>query len=227
MIAGLVKMQFPSCQTPEQPLGLYPLVSRAEDAALLFQNGITTLQIRIKDLQGEALRQELAATVRLAKTHKARLFINDYWQIAIELGAYGVHLGQEDLHTADTQALFQAGLRLGVSTHNPSEIETALPLQPSYLAIGPIFGTQSKQLDYPAVGLDNLSHWSRSLPMPVVAIGGIGLEQLGAVVRAGANGVAMIQGLQLHQADGAEHLHTLQTRFAENYQAWSKTPNDE
>jgi len=163
-------MQFRSCHTPDKPLGIYPLVDRADKLKCLFDAGITTAQIRIKDLDGQQLEQELVQADTVAKSYQARLFINDYWKMALQLNSYGVHLGQEDVLDADLSAIHQAGIRLGVSTHTPAEIDSALTIQPSYLAIGPIFETQSKQLSYPTIGLKNLQHWVETLDVPVVTL---------------------------------------------------------
>lgn len=213
-------MQFPTCQTLEHPLGLYPLVNRAADLRPLFAAGVDTVQIRIKDLHGEALEAELAEADRLAKQANARLFINDYWQNALALNAYGVHLGQEDLEAlapADLEALHQSGLRLGISTHTPDEIDLALRIQPSYIAIGPVFETQSKVVNYATTGLDNLKAWRQRVDYPVVAIGGIDADNLGQVVQAGADGIAMISGIHQDGFELHESLRLLKEQFDEAF----------
>lgn len=211
-------MQFLPCQSPEQPLGIYPLVDRAEKLKTLFEAGITTAQIRIKDLDGERLEKELSQADSVAKSYQSRLFINDYWEMALQLNSYGVHLGQEDVLEADLSAVHQAGIRLGVSTHTPEEIASALTIQPSYIAIGPVFKTQSKQLSYPTTGLNNLQHWVKTLNVPVVVIGGIQRHNLTDVIQAGANGVAMISGLNLSGCTQTEGLQTLIDTFNTAYQ---------
>lgn len=212
---------FLACQTPDNPLGIYPLVDRADKLIPLFDAGITTAQIRIKDLTGTALEKELTQADALAKAYQARLFINDYWQIALELNSYGVHLGQEDvtdLALADLTALHQAGIRLGISTHNPQEMTAALAIQPSYIAIGPIFETSTKSLSYHPVGLTNLKQWAQHIAQPVVAIGGIQQQHLAQIVEAGANGIAMINGLHLNQMNPPSSLQTLIHTFNHAYQ---------
>ena len=87
------------------------------------------------------------------------MFINDYWRQAIDAGAYGVHLGQEDLDIADIGAIAAAGLRLGVSTHSYYEIARAHALSPSYIAIGPVYPTTSKVMRFGAQGLTQLKRW--------------------------------------------------------------------
>lgn len=184
---------FPPCNAKE--LGLYPIVDRADWLAKLLPTGVKTLQLRIKDLQGAALEQEIKAGIALAKQHQANLFINDYWELAIQYGAYGVHLGQEDLQTAHLEKIRAAGLRLGVSTYGYYEIARAHAINPSYIACGPIFPTTSKILSCTPQGLAQLHRWRKMLHYPLVAIGGIDLEKMPAVLATQVDGVAMISAI--------------------------------
>ena len=187
-------MQFPSCNNT--PLGIYPIVDRVAKLTPLYACGITTAQLRVKDLQGEALEQEIVEAITLSRKYHVRFFLNDYWQLAIKHGAYGVHLGQEDIQEADIEAIYDAGLRLGISTHTPHEIDIALGLTPSYLAIGPIYEPISKQLTYPPVGITKLKAWAKKVPYPIVAIGGITQENIATVAAAkAASGIAMISSV--------------------------------
>lgn len=187
---------FPDCG-PE-PLGLYPVVDRAHWLEILLPAGISTLQLRVKDLEGDALRDELARAIEIAHKYDARLFINDYWQLAIELDAYGVHLGQEDLDSADITAIRAAGLRLGISTHCHYEVARAVRYQPSYLACGPVYPTISKDMPWRPHGPSGLAYWREVLrDYPLVAIGGIGRERLAAISAVGPDAIAMITGLTL------------------------------
>jgi hydroxymethylpyrimidine kinase/phosphomethylpyrimidine kinase/thiamine-phosphate diphosphorylase len=187
-------------QIPPQPfspcthshLGLYPIVDRAHWLERLLPLGIRTLQVRIKDLTGESLKQELAASVRIAQQYSAQLFINDYWELALELGAYGVHLGQEDIETADLLKLQQSGIRLGLSSHCEEEVQRALSLQPSYIATGPVYPTQTKIMPWNPQTLDGVRHWRKKIHCPLVAIGGINAERLPYVWETGVDGVAVL-----------------------------------
>jgi hydroxymethylpyrimidine kinase/phosphomethylpyrimidine kinase/thiamine-phosphate diphosphorylase len=136
---GIRRPQFPDCG--DSPLGFYPIVPNTEWLERILPLGVATVQLRIKNKQGAALEREIADAIACARRYGARLFVNDYWQLALKHGAYGVHLGQEDLETADIAALAQAGIRLGVSTHCYAEVAHALALRPSYIAIGPVFHT--------------------------------------------------------------------------------------
>lgn len=189
---------FPPCTGGEHPetLGLYPIVDRADWLTRLLPQGITTVQLRIKDLAGDDLRQELTAANAIARAHNARLFINDHWQLAIEIGAYGVHLGQEDLATADLAALQRAGLRLGISNHCHYELVRALALRPSYLAVGPVFATTTKAMPWTPHDLSGLRHWQHSLTnYPLVAIAGMTSGNIASVAATGVSGIALITAI--------------------------------
>ena len=184
-------MRFKDCG--DTPLGIYPLVDRASKLKTLYELGITTAQLRVKDLKGEALEDEVVNAIKISEEYNARLFINDYWELAIKHKAYGIHLGQEDLETANLEAIHQVDIRLGVSTHTTKEIEMALEIEPSYLAIGPIFETTSKKVNYETVGVKELTNWSKKLSYPVVAIGGINLSNIEDIIAIkNVDGIAMI-----------------------------------
>ncbi len=110
-------------------------------------------------------------------------------------GAYGIHLGQEDLDEADLPALAEAGLRLGLSTHTYYELARTLAVDASYLALGPIYQTATKELAYDPRGLQRLSNWKKYINQPLVAIGGIDLAKAQEVVKAGADGIAVISAI--------------------------------
>ncbi len=184
---------FPDCGS--RPPGLYPIVDRARWLERLLPQGVDTIQIRIKDLSGEALRDELARCVALSRHHGARLFVNDHWQLALELGAYGVHLGQEDLHLARLDALRDAGLRLGLSSHCHWEFARARGLKPSYIATGPVFPTTSKDMPWRPQGFEGVVYWRRLWDGPLVAIGGIEPRHCPTLRDAGADGIAMISAI--------------------------------
>ncbi len=144
-------------------LGLYPVVDSVEWIERLLEAGVRTLQLRIKDKRDEEVEADVVAAIALGRRYDARLFINDYWRLAIKHQAYGVHLGQEDLETTDLNAIRQAGLRLGVSTHDDMEIDVALAARPSYIALGHVFPTQTKQMPSAPQGLTQLArHLARA-----------------------------------------------------------------
>ena len=193
------------------PIGFYPVVPTAAWVQQLLQWGVRTIQLRIKTADhtpAEISAQVIAAIEAGNAVPGAQVFINDHWQLALSAGAYGVHLGQEDLDTADIETLRCAGMRLGLSTHTLEELARAKAVQPSYLAIGPIYPTTLKIMPYEPVGLERLAEWaSLAAPFPVVAIGGISLQRLPGVVaclNGKQDGVAVVSAVTLaadpHQA---------------------------
>ncbi len=184
---------FKSC---DGPLGLYPVVNRAHWLETLLPLGINIIQLRVKDLQGAELKQEIQQAIKIARQYDAKLFINDYWELAIECEAYGVHLGQEDLEVADLQAISDAGVRLGLSSHCFFEVARAKTIKPSYIAFGPVYETQSKDMPWIPQGPNGLRYWRAHLPnMPMVAIGGIHGERLTKVKDTGVDSIAMISAI--------------------------------
>jgi thiamine-phosphate diphosphorylase len=183
------------------PIGFYPVVHDAAWVQRLLGWGVRTVQLRFKaagHTPAEIEREVNAAVEAGKQVPSAQVFINDHWQLALAAGAYGVHLGQEDLDTADIEVLRRAGLRLGLSTHTPAELARAHAVQPSYLAIGPIYPTTLKVMPYAPVGLERLAAWApQAAPYPVVAIGGISLERLPGVLACGVDGVAVVSAVTL------------------------------
>ncbi|MEM0951763.1 MAG: bifunctional hydroxymethylpyrimidine kinase/phosphomethylpyrimidine kinase [Cyanobacteria bacterium P01_H01_bin.74] len=184
------RKKFPDCG----PLGFYPIVNRAHWLGKLLPLGVSTIQLRIKDLSGDALAAEIESAVAISKQYDCQLFINDYWQLALSCGAYGVHLGQSDLDTADLDAIASAGLRLGVSTHCYYEVGRALAVNPSYIAVGPIFETTTKSMAFKPQGLAALKRWRSVLAnYPMVAIAGIFLDNAEEVLDCGVDSVAVVR----------------------------------
>jgi thiamine-phosphate diphosphorylase len=186
-------IEFPN--NGQKPLGLYPIVDSVEWLERLLPLGVDTIQLRIKDKQDAILENEIKRSIACAKKFNARLFINDYWELAIAYGAYGVHLGQEDLKIANIEAIRQAGLRLGISTHNDEEIICAQAVYPSYIAYGPIYPTASKSMVAQCVGIQKLRKAVCMSDRPVVAIGGINLQRIASTLKTGVDGVAVIAAI--------------------------------
>lgn len=174
---------------------LYPIVDSFSWVKKLLEHGVSTIQLRIKNRNAINLENEIKQSIECAKRFQARLYINDYWELAIRYQAYGVHLGQEDLDSADLEKIYLNGLRLGISTHNYAEVNRAKLLQPSYLAIGPIFPTTSKVMPFAPQGTAQLKHWRKILDYPLVAIGGINLENINEVLLTHVDAIAMISAI--------------------------------
>ena len=178
--------------------GLYPIVESPAWVERMALIGITTLQLRIKHQPIERVRAQIAAAVQIAQRYQLQLFINDYWQLAIEYQAYGVHLGQADLLDADLTAIARAGLRLGISTHGDFEFQTARQLNPSYLAVGAIFPTVTKDMSGKLQGLTRLARFrALEASIPIVAIGGIYHHNIQTVLATGVDMVAVVSAISL------------------------------
>lgn len=177
--------------------GIYPIVETLPMLAELLSAGVRIIQLRIKS---SAITAEIRKTIREAivmarRYPQSQLFINDYWKEAIEYGAFGVHLGQEDLVRADLKAIAKAGLRLGVSSHAFWEVARALTVSPSYVACGPVFPTRAKVMPWKPQGIANLRFWSLLIKHPVIGIGGINAENLADVRATGCAGASIIAAI--------------------------------
>lgn len=161
--------------------------------------GVKLVQLRLKDRPADSLRHEIRAGLALARAQGAALVVNDHWQIAIEEGADWLHLGQEDLDTADLPAIRRAGLKLGLSTHDHAELDRALGLSPDYVALGPVYPTILKAMKWQPQGLDRLRDWKRRVgDVPLCAIGGMTVDRAGGAFEAGADLVSAVTDITLH-----------------------------
>jgi thiamine-phosphate pyrophosphorylase len=179
-----------------QQLGLYAVLPDAAWVGRMARAGVPTVQLRFKSEDAGAIQREVQAAVQAVQGTGALLFINDHWQAAIAAGAYGVHLGQEDLDTADLNAIRQAGLRLGLSTHGYAEMCRADAHAPSYIAMGAVYPTTLKRMTTAAQGTGRLSAYASLLrDYPLVAIGGIDAARLPEVMASGVGSVAVVRAL--------------------------------
>ncbi|RMH43908.1 MAG: thiamine phosphate synthase, partial [Gammaproteobacteria bacterium] len=177
------------------PIGLYPIVDSLDWLERLQHYELALIQLRLKKPLAQC-RDEIRAACELARKAGIRLIVNDHWQAAIEYGAFGVHLGQDDLAEADLDAIAHANLALGVSTHDYFELVRALALSPSYVALGHIFPTPTKVMPSAPQGLQRLAEYVKlPLPVPTVAIGGIDLDNARSVADTGVDGVAVVRAV--------------------------------
>jgi len=187
---------------PELSKGLdpfYPIVPDFQWLMRIVPLGVKTVQLRLKDAAPKEINRQIADSLALTRRHGCQLIVNDYWQAAIDEGADYVHLGQEDLAAADLAAIKRTGLRLGVSTHDEAELETALAADPTYVALGPIYETKLKVMKWAPQGLERIAQWRRRIGrMPLVAIGGITPDRATGVITAGATSVAVITDFLTH-----------------------------
>ncbi|KQR84951.1 thiamine-phosphate pyrophosphorylase [Burkholderia sp. Leaf177] len=204
----------PFAHCPDR-LGLYAVLPSAEWVEQVLDQGVKTVQLRRKSADSGDLRQEIERSVAAGVKHQAQLFINDHWQAAIDAGAYGVHLGQEDVDTANLNAIAEAGLRLGLSTHGYYEMLKALHFKPSYLALGAVFPTTTKVMPTAPQGLSRLARYVRLLDgfVPLVAIGGVNGSVLQQVLSTGVGSAAVVRAIT-EAPELASAISALQQEFA-------------
>ena len=201
---------------PPTPLGLYAIVDSAEWVRRVLNAGVRTVQLRIKNPHQTGLENEVRTSQALCRQAQAQFYLNDHWQLALKLGVDGVHLGQEDLASADLSALQAAGVRLGISTHSAWEMARALTLRPSYVAVGPVHATLSKDMPWLPQGNANVAYWSQLLDTPVVAIAGMNPARAQTAAEAGASGIALISGLT-QAADPHAAVQVFQSHIARGW----------
>ncbi|WP_315799419.1 thiamine phosphate synthase [Bradyrhizobium sp. SZCCHNR1002] len=175
------------------PDRFYPVVDSLAWVERLTKLGVGTVQLRAKNLDDGQALQIVTDALQITKGTATKLIVNDYWRAAVVAGAQHVHLGQEDLAEADVKAIKEAGLTLGLSTHDDAELETALAAEPDYVALGPIFPTTLKAMRFAPQGIAKISVWKQRVgTIPLVAIGGIKLEQAAEIFAAGADSIAVV-----------------------------------
>lgn len=177
----------------------YPIFDSAAWLDRALPLGVKLVQLRLKDMDNAALRAEIRLGLTLARQHGAALVVNDHWQIAMDEGADWLHLGQEDLDTADLPAIRRAGLKLGLSTHDHAELDRALALSPDYVALGPVYPTILKQMKWHQQGVERVTEWKRIVgDVPLCAIGGLTPERGRECLDAGADLVAAVTDIALN-----------------------------
>jgi thiamine-phosphate pyrophosphorylase len=177
----------------------YLIVDTAAWIERLVPLGVKLVQLRAKDLPPAELRTEIRAARDICAGQGCQLVVNDHWKMAIEEGCDFVHLGQEDLAAADRGAIERAGLKLGLSTHDAAELQTALAARPDYVALGPIWRTILKQMPWAPQTPGRLCVWrARIGALPLVAIGGVTVERLPEVFAAGADSAAVVTDITRH-----------------------------
>lgn len=177
----------------------YPVVPDADWVERLLAWGARLIQLRIKDCPEPTLRAQIERAKGACAAAGAQLVVNDHWQLAFDTGCNFVHLGQEDLAEADLAALRRARMRIGISTHDHAELDRALAQAPDYVALGPIYPTQLKQMPWPPQGLARIAEWKRLVgARPLVAIGGLTVMRAELCLAAGADCVAVVGDIVRH-----------------------------
>lgn len=178
---------------PTTPDIFYPIVPDIDWMHRLVPLGVRTIQLRLKDASAAEIDRQIAEGADVCRRHACQFIVNDYWQAAMRHGCEDLHLGQEDLETADLTAIRDAGIRLGISTHDERELDIALAVKPAYVALGPIYETKLKAMRFGPQGLDRIGAWRQRIgDRPLIAIGGITPERATGVIAAGADSVSVI-----------------------------------
>jgi hydroxymethylpyrimidine kinase/phosphomethylpyrimidine kinase/thiamine-phosphate diphosphorylase len=204
-----------------EPLQVYTVTQSLHVLEQVLKAGARTVQLRVKlDINSDAdsviqdqdqvqchldkIENDIICAIALGRQYKAQVFINDHWQLALKHSAFGVHLGQEDLLQADLSQIAEAGLALGLSSHGYFEMLLVQQLSPSYLAIGHIFPTPTKQMPSLPQGLLKLSRYCQLLSgkVPLVAIGGVTIQNLSQLKSTLVNDVAVVRGIELAENPG-------------------------
>lgn len=176
----------------------YLIVGHVGRLELLVPQGAKLVQLRIKDKPEAEVRRQIARARDFCAVHDAQLVVNDHWQAALDLNCSFVHLGQEDMDSADFAALRRKGVRFGLSTHDEAELDRALSLGPEYVALGPVYPTLLKKMKWGPQGLERVTRWKQLAgEVPLVAIGGLTPERLPGVFAAGADSAAVVTDIQL------------------------------
>jgi thiamine-phosphate pyrophosphorylase len=171
-------------------------LSHTEQVRRLIDGGATLIQLREKSLDPRTFLTDAEAALKVAQKNGVKLIINDRVDIAMALGADGIHLGQTDLPPAIARRLVGPDSIIGFSTHNREQVLEAVTLPVNYVAFGPVFATATKRDPDAVAGLEGLAS-ARSIlaDIPLVAIGGISSEKVLSVIQAGADSVAIISAL--------------------------------
>jgi thiamine-phosphate pyrophosphorylase len=184
-------------------LGYVEIGACRKIAEALVAGGVDLLQLRAKN-HSPAEIEKLAVELRpVLSEHGVPLIINDHPQIARNVRADGVHLGQDDLPIAEARKIVGPDRAVGKSTHSIDQAIRAFYEGADYIGFGPIFATPTKP-DYPPIGLDDIAKVHESVRIPIFCIGGIKLDNLAKVIEAGARRVVIVSGL-LQASDPAEY----------------------
>jgi thiamine-phosphate pyrophosphorylase len=201
---------------------LYPITasgnltkfSHVQQAEVFLEAGIRFFQVREKRMPDALFYRELLHIKQLCDEAKARFLVNDRIDLSLAVGASGVHLGQNDLPVPVARRLLGKDAIIGVSTHNREEFCTAQENEVDYVAIGPIFGTSTKKSEYPPLGIPAVRTLAQQRRRPMVAIGGIRLEEAIELWEAGVDSVAVVSDI----ATAAEPRKRIQSYF----EAWPR-----
>lgn len=170
-----------------------PLTGYEKCTEILVDYGIKFVQLRIKNETDDQVRRIAEILIKKTENSETKLIINDYANIAYECGAHGVHLGQNDMPFTDARKLLGPNAIIGLSTHSPEQTSQACALGPDYIGVGPVYPTPTKKIPDPVIGIEGMKKMISISWVPSVAIGGIDLTNLRAVLEAGAKNFCMVR----------------------------------
>ena len=179
-------------------IGMYPIVDSSQWVLRLAKEGVKTIQLRIKDKPSNHIEDEIIKSIQYQHEYGLNLFINDHYKLAIHHGAFGVHLGHEDvmnIYNNDRNCFAEMSnknMAIGLSTHDYYELSIATSISPSYIALGPIFPTDTKKMKFKPQGINRISEWKSLTNIPIVAIGGIKENHIPEIMKTGADGIAFV-----------------------------------
>ncbi len=181
--------------------GLYgiltnPLIGYAGLAEILVSRKVRYIQLRMKQASADEVRQ-VALHLRNIVKGESKLIINDHVKIAKDVGADGVHLGQDDMSYTMARQILGPNAIIGISTHNLKQVEAACILEPDYIGVGPVFPTPTKDIPDPVINLSGMSAMIEKSSVPSVAIGGIDLTNINDVLNHGAKNICAVRCINL------------------------------
>lgn len=181
----------------------YQIIDDVSWLPKLLPVGVKLVQLRIKDKPIDNVRRQIIEAKALCEQAGCQLVVNDYWQLAIELGCDYLHLGQEDIAEADIEQIKSAGVRLGISTHSHEELDVALSVNPDYIALGPVYETTLKKMPWQPQGLDRVREWKQKIndvdeSIPLIGIGGLTIERAEGVYKAGADCISVVSDVLMN-----------------------------
>jgi len=179
-----------------------PVVGYERLAAICADHAIAFIQLRMKDASARDVERIGRAVKKCIDGSASRFIINDYPEVARDIGADGVHLGQNDMPYAQARAIVGPGAIVGLSTHSPDQTAAACSLQPDYIGIGPVFPTPTKKIPDPPIGIDGMKRMLATASVPAVVLGAITLEALPEILKNGARNFAMVR--PINQSDEPE-----------------------
>jgi thiamine-phosphate pyrophosphorylase len=172
-----------------------PLIGYEEMTRILVDQKIAFVQLRMKDAPVDIIRRTAEKMRAITSGSLTRFIVNDSPEIANEVSADGVHIGQDDYPVEDVRAMIKPGMIIGLSTHSPSQTTDACMRNPDYIGVGPVYATPTKKNPDPVIGIDGMKKQLDAATVPAVAIGGIEFSNLRDVLSAGAKNFCMVRQL--------------------------------